>query len=71
MVGRLQDKHQHLLAADRVDLLAKDPLDPLHGPVAAGGTSQAGSSWRIRPARIISRWERASASPVLRRVGSR
>ena len=31
---RLEHRHQHLLAADRVDLLADDLLDPLHHPVA-------------------------------------
>src|SRR5256885_834086 len=35
-LGGLEDRHQHLLAADRVDLLAKDLLDPLHHPVARG-----------------------------------
>ena len=33
-VGRMDDRHLHLLAADRVHLLADDLLDPLVDPEA-------------------------------------
>jgi hypothetical protein len=35
-LGGLHDRHQHLLAADRVHLLADDPLDLAMGPPAGG-----------------------------------
>ena len=70
-LGGLEDGHQHLLAADRVDLLADDLLDPLHHPVAGGQEVHSPApSWRISPARTISLCESASASAgSSRRVG--
>ena len=54
-VGRVDDRHLHLLAADPVHLLADDLLDPLVDPVAerqqrvdartrAGGRSRRGGA---------------------------
>jgi hypothetical protein len=43
-VGRLQDRHEHLLAADRVHLLAHDLHDPLvHAPAGGQPAPQSGS----------------------------
>ena len=61
---RLQDRQQHLLAADRVHLLADDRLDPLDRPGSRPGSQvqSPAPSWRTRPARTISRCESDSAS---------
>ena len=67
-LGRLQHRHQHLLAADRVHLLAHDRLRPLDHPVA-------GRQPRIEPgAELPDRGRRGSsagARPTPRRRGRR
>ena len=62
-LGRLQHRHQHLLAADRVHLLAHDRIDALVDPPAGGQPRpQPGADLAHSPARTISLCEIASAS---------
>ena len=63
-LGRLHDRHQHLLAADRVHLLAHDLLDLADASAsrAAGTCRRPPPTLRTMPARSRMRCEAMSAS---------
>ncbi len=72
-LGRMHDRHQHLLTADRVHLLPDDLNDALVRAPTAGSQDQSPAPiCRTSPARTINLWLRASASAgASRSVGSR
>ena len=70
-LGRRQQRAEHLLAADRVHLLADDLLDlPVHPPAERQVVHRPVPTCRMKPPRTRSLWLAASASAgSSRRVG--